>query len=120
MKALIINDNGHDFRVVPVFDRFSPNVLHWAKNTHHRHTAGGYAHSDYFTVCCVGRGTLCPYSRAAGANPQCDFVFRTESAIQSSPRQRLGLRYHKTDAPCRGSTLKPNVLHDAAQRFTLG
>ena len=40
MNALIINDNGHDFRVVPVFDRFSPNVSHWAKNTHHRHTAG--------------------------------------------------------------------------------
>ena len=36
MKALIINDNGHDFRVVPVFDRFSPNVLYWAKNTHRR------------------------------------------------------------------------------------
>ncbi len=42
MNALIINDNGHDFRVVPVFDRFSPNVSHWAKNTHHRHTAGFY------------------------------------------------------------------------------
>ena len=100
---------GIAFRRCPFFDCFSPNVLHWANETHPRHTAGFYAHSDYFTVCCV-----------AGANPQCDFVFRTESAIQSSPRQRLGLRYHKTDAPCRGSTLKPNVLHDAAQRFTLG
>ena len=24
--------------------------------THHRHTAGFYAHSDYFTVCCDGAG----------------------------------------------------------------
>ncbi|MFC2347991.1 MAG: hypothetical protein ACFNO7_03675, partial [Bacteroides sp.] len=43
-------------------------------------SAGVYAHSDYFTVCCVGRGVPRPYSRAAGANPQCDPIFRTESA----------------------------------------
>ena len=42
MNALIINDNGHDFRVVPVFDRFSPNVSHWANAAHRRCSEGFY------------------------------------------------------------------------------
>ena len=37
-----------------------PKVLHWANETHPRHTVEFYAHSDYFTVCRVGRGVPRP------------------------------------------------------------
>ena len=33
-----------------VIDKYSPKVSHWAKKTHHRHSAWFYAHCDYFTV----------------------------------------------------------------------
>ena len=42
MKALIINGNGHDLRVVPVFDWFRPTFHIGLTITHHRHTAGFY------------------------------------------------------------------------------
>ena len=35
-----INTTGMTFGACPFFDWFSPNVSHWANNTHHRHTAG--------------------------------------------------------------------------------
>ena len=43
------------FGLCPFFDRFSPNILRWANETHRRHTAGFDAQSYY----CVMSQTTC-------------------------------------------------------------
>ena len=65
MKALIINGNGHSLRVVPVFDWFSPNVLHWVESAHPRHTVGFYSGVPWraatrINVFCRGEARLAP------------------------------------------------------------
>ena len=68
------------FGSCPFFDCFSPNVLHWANNTHRRHTAGFYYGVPWRAatrnnVFCMGDGVPRPI-RHNVLNLSCRYVYK--------------------------------------------
>ena len=85
-----------------------------------RHNVNKVLTENTPTAYLTGEACLAPTVAPLAQSRNATLFFALKGQYNLAQGSALGLPCPQIYAPCKGSTLKPNVLHDVAQRFTLG